>query len=343
MEISINYSTILPMLDICNKIKTGSFCNDDINNILEADDYIFEFSRYSEKITKEEFIDYLTHVTNINDDDIKNISLKMHHSNYKDLFNNLDFYYEKAKQLPTLLKKEVFQQQIVLASKGLPSDINLDRLKFIFTIGIGPSFGYVYDNCMHFDFLHLCRDTSVEELCSSLAHEIHHIGMGKILDKINMDKMSLEEIFYLHFAGEGLAVKYCNNAEGVISRHIYNDYINLGLDKFTWDYLNNDFDNTFNRFKKVITDIRSGSIQTQNDLMKELQDYWMTLYISKSNSSNIPELKHFRLYSFGNDIWGIIHDCYGKDVVFDTLSNINKFPDIYNSAVSKIGRYDLVI
>lgn len=43
-------------------------------------------------------------------------------------------------------------EQISVALRGLPDDFELPDLNFIFTIGIGQSFGYVYNNGMHFDF-----------------------------------------------------------------------------------------------------------------------------------------------------------------------------------------------
>jgi hypothetical protein len=56
---------------------------------------------------------------------------------------------------------------------------------------------------------------------------------------------------YLYFSGEGLAVKYCNNAERVLSKSIYSGCKNIGLYSFSWKYLNDDFcNNKVNMFKK---------------------------------------------------------------------------------------------
>ena len=38
---------------------------------------------------------------------------------------------------------------------------------------------------------------------------------------MDFNKLSLEEFFYICFAGEGLAGKYCNNASGIMSKPIY--------------------------------------------------------------------------------------------------------------------------
>lgn len=141
----------------------------------------------------------------------------------------------------------------------------------------------------------------------------------------------------MYFSGEGLAVKYCNNAEGVLSKSIYQSANNIGLDDFTWKYLNDDFYNTMANFRKTISDIRDNNIRSVDELDKLILGYWMNPYTEEQDKKEIPKLKHFRLYSFGNDIWGIIHDCFGKSVVFETLRNPESFPVIFNNCLHKIG------
>jgi hypothetical protein len=225
----------------------------------------------------------------------------------------------------------------------LPDDINLPHLNFVFTIGIGQSFGYAYNNGMHFDFLQLMRERSMDEFCSTISHEVHHVGISLLHDKIDLNSISLEALFYLYFSGEGLAVKYCNNAEGVLSKSIYKGPKNIGLDNFTWEYLNNDFDNTMAHFRETIHNIRVKKIKTMEELDKHIAEYWMNVYVEGQDISEIPKLKQFRLYSFGNDIWGIIHDCFGKEAVFDTVKDPGRFPDIFNRALEKLCREDLKI
>lgn len=45
-----------------------------------------------------------------------------------------------------------------------------------------------------------------------------------------------------------------------------------------------------------------------------------------------------RDYSFGNDIWGVIHDVFGKDKVYEVFRNPDIFLEVYNDAVIKIGK-----
>ncbi len=343
MEYSIRFSSIKEMLDLCRKQIMGDIKKEDIDAILRHKDYEFEFKRYKDRVSDSEFIDYFLKIGNLSESEIANIDLKAHHKYYQDLLKNLDFYHEKLNELEKLLTPALFEEQISIALKGLPDDIILPKFNFIFTIGIGRSFGYVYENCTHFDFLQLVNDMSISEFCSTIAHEVHHVGINSIYETLDLNNLSLEELFYINFSGEGLAVKYCNNAQGVISKSIYAGKKNIGLDNFTWDYLNNDFYNTMDKFKDSINKIRDNKIKSPEELTKHMLEYWMNPYTDEQAKTEIPKLKHFRLYSFGNDIWGIIHDCFGKKAVFETLKNPKNFPNMFNKALEKIGRIDLYI
>lgn len=337
MAFSIHFSSIKNMLVLCKKLTTGKVEKKDIENILNHEDYKFEFMRYKGRVSEDAYTNYLLELVNLNEDDITNIDLKAHHSYYKDLLINLDFYREKLTELEKLLTPSLLNEQISIALKGLPDDIKLPDLNFIFTIGIGQSFGYVYQNGMHFDFLQLIKDKSISDFCSTIAHEVHHVGINTIHEQIDLNTISLEALFYLYFSGEGLAVKYCNNAEGILSKSIYSGVKNKGLDTFTWKYLNNDFNNTMAHFRKDISNIRNNNIKSVDELDKIMSEYWMNPYTEEQTIGEIPKLKHFRLYSFGNDIWGIIHDCFGKSAVFETLRNPEKFPIIFNKSLDKMG------
>jgi uncharacterized protein YjaZ len=337
MAFYIQFSSIKNMLTLCEKLTAEKIEKKDIENILKHEDYKFEFMRYKGRVSEDEYIDYLLELSILNEKDITNMDLKTHHSYYKDLINNLEFYREKLTELEELLTPSLFDEQVSIALKGLPDDIKLPDLNFIFTIGIGQSFGYVYENGMHFDFLQLAKDKSISDFCSTIAHEVHHVGLNTIEKQLDLNTISLEGLFYLYFTGEGLAVKYCNNAEGILSKSIYSGVKNKGLDAFTWKYLNEDFYNTMTHFKNDISDIRKNNIKSVDELDKLMKQYWMNPYTEKQNKEEIPKLKHFRLYSFGNDIWGIIHDCFGKSAVFETLKNPEKFPVIFNKALDKIG------
>ncbi len=343
MGFSIRFSSINNMLELCKKLKHGEAEKKDIKSLIEHEDYKFEFKRYKDRISKDEYVDYLLHLNHLEQEDIINNDLKNHHLYYKHLMNNLDLYNEKLNELKKILTPSLFEEQVSVALKGLPDDFILPDINFIFTIGIGQSFGYAHQNGTHFDFLQLVKDNSIDDFCSTIAHEVHHVGLNTIHEQIDLEAISLESLFYLYFSGEGLAVKYCNNAEGVLSKSIYNGAKNIGLDAFTWNYLNNDFYNTMTQFRKTISDIRNKNIQSAEELHKQMSEYWMNPYTEEQDKNDIPKLKHFRLYSFGNEIWGLIRDCFGKSAVYETLRNPEKFPAIFNECLDKIGQKQFII
>lgn len=337
MSFLICYSSIKEMLELCKKIKSREATKQDVENMLKHEDYKFELDRYKGKISEKDYIDYLLKADNLTEDEVENKGLKTHHKYYKDLFSNLNFYMGKLKELEDLLAPELFEEQMQVALSGLPDGLILPEIKFVFTIGLGQSFGYVHQNGTHFDFLQLSKEKSLIDFCSTISHEIHHVGINTIHDSFDIQNMPLEELFYLYFSGEGLAVKYCNNAVGILSKSINEGEKNIGLDSFTWNYLNADFDNTMKQFKATINDIRNNSINSMEELDKHIWAYWMNFHTSDQDNSEIPKLLHSRLYSFGNEIWGVIHDCFGKKVVYEVMNNLKSFPEVFNSAVERIG------
>ena len=342
MNFKIRYSTIFKMLDIFKSLKKGNDISSDIYELMEHEDYQVELARYKGRVSKNEFIDYIINIQKITEDEITNEDLRIHHEYYKDLLDNFEYYYKKAKEL-NRFTPELFEQQIQVALKGLPDDMNLLELNFIFTFGIGQSFGWVYENNLHFDFLQLIKEKSLDDFFASISHEVHHVGMNILYKEIDLDNISLEELFYLYFSGEGLAVKYCNNAEGVLSKSIYDGPKNIGLDNYSWNYLNDDFNNCMNEFKNTIKSIKNNKIKTKEELEDIFTKYWMNPYTNEQDKKEIPKLKQYRVYSFGNDIWGIIHDCFGKDTVYETLKNPSRFTVVFNKALIQLNRQDLII
>ena len=241
------------------------------------------------------------------------------------------------------------EEQKRIAQIGLPDDLDLGNITFLFTIGVGMSFGWPYcdeklGNFIHFDFIQLFKQFSIEEIHSFIAHEIHHIGVNSLHDNLDIGTLSLEEIFYLLFSGEGLAVKYCNNAEGTLSkRYDPNTAPNLGLDPFSWEYLNNDFQNTFETFKKHLERIRAGEISNQEELMGLFQEYWMNEHTDEQDSSDSPKLKQSRFYSFGNELWGTIQDVFGKSKVYWLFNNLSEFVQTFNEALEISGKSEYKI
>ncbi len=338
MNINVRYETVYEMLELCKQLKEDRLDLKRLEKLLEHEDYQVEFARYKGRVSKEEFIDFFSNFFKLNYDEITNDDFKAHYQNYTYLFENLELYEKECEKLKDYTE-EMFIEQTKKALLGLPKGFEYGDLNFIFTISIGMSFGWVHENNSHFDVIQLIKMNTLEGFKSSLAHEIHHIAMNRIFDDVlDFEKISPEELFYVYFSGEGLAVKYCNNAEGNLSKSIYDEQKNIGLDEYTWEYLNNDFEDTFNTFKNQVNMIRSREIKDTGGVQNLIGQYWMNFHTPEQDKNEPPKLMQCRLYSFGNELWGVIHDAFGKEKVFETIRNLKEFPKVYNDSVKKIGK-----
>lgn len=348
MEIRISCETVEDMFRICKKHKEGKLERQELEKLLEHEDYQIELERYNEhtseksRFSKEEYVDYFMNFFSLKEDDIESKMLRIRYDYLKEFFENIEVYEKKFEEIKKITKTDILQA-LEYTYKGLPDDIKFDELNFIFSIGLGASGGWFYKSYTHYDLVQFLKEFDYDIVTNAFAHECHHIGFNKMIEELDENEIGPEEYMYLFLAGEGLAVKYCNNGEGVLTKRIYEGEANVGLDKFTWEYLNNDFDNTFANFKSLIEKIRCKEIKDTNDLNEYIANYWLQFHTNEQNKTDIPKLKHSRNYSFGNDIWGLIHDVYGSDKVFETLRNLKQFPKVFNSALEKIGRQDLYI
>lgn len=336
MNFTIRYKTIYDMLLLIKEINNGNEVKGKLESLLNQEDYEFEFNRYKNRVLREEFLDYLISMGKLKEEDINNEDIKIHHKYYLDLINNNEFYLRKLRELDRLSSK-IIRDKIWDGVVGLPKELEIPDVNIIFTLGIGETFGYVNENSMHFDFLQFAKDYTLDEIYSLITKQFYNIGISMIHEEIEGYSLSLESLFYLYFSKEGLALKYCNNAEGVISKKINEGTKNIGIDKYSWDFLNNDFKNTMFNFKNTITNIRNNKIRNREELINIIIEYWMSPYTHFPDEKGIPSLKNYRIQSFGNEIWGIIHDCFGKKEVYETMKNIEKFPDIFNRALEKLG------
>lgn len=348
MEIRVNRDTISEMIELCEKHKNNTLKQAELEMLLEHEDYKIEFERYNKTggprggFSKEEYVDFFMNFFKLNPIEIKNERLKMRYSDLKYFFDNLDFYKEQIEMLDCI-NETVIAEALTYTFCGLPESLKLDKLYFIFSVGLGNSGGWLYKDYSQYDIVYFLKKFDMNIVSNTIAHEVHHIGLNMFFNSLELETLGLEEYFYLMFSGEGLAVKYCNNGEGILTKRIYDSEPNIGMGEFSWQYLNNDFDDTYMNFKDHISKIRNGEIKDMNELGKYISEYWMGLHTKEQDKTEIPKLTQSRNYSLGNDIWGLIHDTYGKDVVFNTLANPMKFRELYNNALQKINRSDLMI
>ena len=325
--ISLHMSTILPMIDFLQKMKTQEAKSNLLRELFAHPDYDFEFRRYEiESKDKELLIDYFMHLNSVTEDTIpvlnsernerKNM-LKNKHKRWLYAYENLEYYMELYEKINSAITNEMLKKIYARVQKGLPDNTEIDDVRIISTMSIGMSFGYVFEGAIHFDMMGFGNDC-IDTLPSLIAHETHHLEMWKYVSSF-INSLTLEERFIFNFSGEGLAIKFCNNAEGTISKAIDNTYPkNEGLDDFSIRYLNNHFEETFRVFENTLSDIRSNKM-SKDEVFKHIEEYWWNPYTEEQNRDEEPLLKQTRMYSFGNDLFGSIYDVYGKETLFDCV------------------------
>ena len=105
------------------------------------------------------------------------------------------------------------------------------------------------------------NNEGLETLSSLIAHEVHHLAMWKFVSPF-INSLTLEERYIFSFSGEGLAIKFCNNAKGAISKEIDKTRpVNEGLDSFSMNYLNGQFYEDLKVFEDTLIKIRSGKMK----------------------------------------------------------------------------------
>lgn len=312
-----------------------------VEELANHEDYQFEFRRYENRITPAEFIDYFMDFENLELQDIENKDLKNHHSYWLDLYNNSDWYEKKVRDYFETFNADIIEEAYEIAVKGFPEDYKFTDCKIVYTCGIGQSFGYANENGIHFDMMQLFRDWENKYFKEIIAHEIHHLIFQ---ENIKFDENNLESYFLQWFAIEGLAIKFTNNAEGMISKRIHSEQpVHLGLDEESIKYLRDTFDIYYAEFKKTICNIRNGHINTIDEVNRLIFGYWFNLYVDDQDKNEIPKLKQPKLYFLGNDLWGTLYDVYGMKELYETLNHPETFVRKFNQALYKLNKEKYLI
>lgn len=341
MKAMLCNTAVAPMFELLRKKKSGQLERKAVEQLLDHEDYQFEFSRYEGRVDKQTFVDYFMGFEALEASQVENYDLRNHHAFWLDLYENLEWFEKKMAEFFRDFNSAVIDEASRIAMAGVPERYRFRDCKIIFTCGIGQSFGYAHENGMHFDVMQLLRQYADEHFKLMIAHEIHHLFF---LDNIPFDESDLESYFLTWFAIEGLAIKFTGNAQGVLSRKIHPEQpANLGLDDASIQYSNSRFDANFAKFRKHLAQIRSGEIKTADEVRTLLVSYWFDLYAEGQSRDEVPQLKQPKLYAFGNDLWGTLYDVYGMEGLYETLLHPKTFAEQFNSALEMLGREEYLL
>lgn len=193
MKATLCNTTINSVINLLRKKKNQQLQREEVENLLNHEDYQFEFRRYGERVSPKEFVDYIMKFETLETEQIENNDLKNHHSCWLDLYANLDWYEKKTEEYFTKFDAAVIEEAYQIAVNGFPKGYKFSDCKVVFTCGIGQSFGYANENGMHFDIMQLFRKYENDNFKSMIAHEIHHLIF---MDNIEFQENNLEGYFF---------------------------------------------------------------------------------------------------------------------------------------------------
>lgn len=178
---------------------------------------------------------------------------------------------------------------------------------------------------MHLDLFGIEDICTVEELPYIIIHEMHHLQTQKIIGNYRSftQNFSLPDDYIFRFTGEGLAIKFCNNAEGVLSKRLDNN-LNANIGIRAMNILNNHFEEHFNLFNN--TRIKQNSISV-DEIDEQFESYWWNPYLYKDEISFLDQTP---IYSFGNEIFGCIFDAFGIEIMFECFQNPSRTIGYFN-------------
>lgn len=340
MDIKLRFGTIDTMINIL-RLGKGNQIKDELLQLLSHDDYQDELKRYNKNgsnngITIEEASDFISSCVGIHKIEVDNPKLKLREEVFTDFCEQLKSN-DTVYPINQYELERIAEAAVQKAEFGLEMNNTLPDIEIIFSIGIGPTGGWYHENRVHLDYVQFMNPLKKDVAISILAHEIHHIGMMKVYQELWQTGLSLEEKFLTLFAGEGLAVKYGNNGSGYLTKSIYSSPSDCGLDEHDFKLFKSEFMDMFDRFRHTLRDLESGRISSNEMLNKEIREYW-----TKTNTDQYPRY-HSRIYYFGCEIWGLLHDVYGTEKVFYVLRNMVSFKTYFNGALRLIGREDLLL
>lgn len=136
MQVSICMSQVQPMLDWLEALANGRADKQTLDRMLDSEDYDFEFARYQQRVTRQEFRDYLLHLPQMREEEIANQSLRLHHSLWKDALEHPQKYREGLERLQQVLSAG-FQQETKELMERCYGPVEMGAVKLVITLGIG--------------------------------------------------------------------------------------------------------------------------------------------------------------------------------------------------------------
>ena len=330
----LRMASIPLMLDYVSGLAAHPGDRETVRDILSHEDYQFELRRY-EIQSAEHLIDYFSRLNTIPTDEIPDLSddhrknhLREKHRQWLDCVGDPQKYYERYERLKAFFTDAFLaDMQRKLAEMFPKGTAMIPDPAVVSTLSFGRSFGYPSEGAIHLDLFGVEEYCSLEELPRTVLHEMHHMQAFKMAGETDgfYSGFSLLERYIIGFAWEGLAVKFCNNAEGVISKRMEPE-LEPNLSVPSIPLLNQHFAEHFQLFCDTVQQIRAGTI-TEEEMERQQTDYWMDPYLYGANP-----LDQTAIYSFGNELYGCVYDHFGLDATYECFYHPARLISYFNRA-----------
>jgi hypothetical protein len=263
--------------------------------------------------------------------------------------------YRKALQKIQAVASSRFQDSFELALSWLPTTLNFDiHVWVLFDIGGSGAWAFrTKDGKQNigFNILHLLDDHGefdVELFAGTLAHEIHHLGLPlssyfKTIHYDSLDnttRLKLYTDYFQTMITEGMAMKFCNNAPGVLSPkpNPKRDFAATRLNLKEWAEFQEQLADIHRRAVRDLRKILGSTEVDREELESDYDNYWT--WRAGQKEGKIFTLG--REYYYGAELLGVINMALGREAVFEGLLDLRKIPLLYNEGVKKLCPKDLV-
>lgn len=327
MDIRFNTDALKPMADwLIYRKNTGMRDEKRLREILMMPDYTVEFERYGIPelpvcgIGFEEAVDFFM---NFDRKEFENPRLEYKKKSFLDFYENIEERLKSIGRFTDFTEEDCRLIEVLLAN-GLPSDC-LDKtpeLNIILIISIGNSMGWPYDHYIDYDIANMSVFENKVDFLHLTAHEIHHIFTGGLLFP---EGIAGDDYFLQNFAYEGLAVHYNNNfgTKGKPRKYSDRSYV---MDAEDMEYYQQNFDRFFTMIRDDYRALKGKSPEEAGKVIST--KYEQFEFMGK-------KIRQYPTYYFGCYMWGLVDLAFGKEKVFEAISNPPLFVELYNQAADE--------
>ncbi|MBT7914651.1 hypothetical protein HN588_12170 [Candidatus Bathyarchaeota archaeon] len=327
MKIRVHIDSIVPMLAECRKARNQGFFNEEVlRSILEHPDYVFERRRYGERAPLDAFIQFLQSLAAGKPDHQGIGDIEVRVQTWQDFWHNMEPQAAAIHQFIEELTPEYLDDCVKIALNGLPENHDYEDVDFILTLGYGGSIGYVFEGSFAYDAISAVHGT--QSARGVIAHESHHLALEQL--PFTFDGSPPLHGLLMVFAGEGLACKYCNNTDGVLTHRLDpNHPVDMSSD---WCVFHEHFSEDFGVFKEQFVQVKAGAYKTPSEVFQALAPSWRYCSSPEWWAEKHERLDYQPSYYMGCQLFGVIHDAFGKEKVYEALFHPEHFASIFNIA-----------